>query len=175
MARQTSFRTLPKSCLAAAIALTACATPALQNGVFRSGEVAFRVGTIPAHWAPIEEEQPDAELATFAFRDSQTQATVGVAARCHLDGDDVPLRALTQHLYLGFTDRDTHEEREFTLDGRAALRTDMTASLDGVPKHLTFVVLKKDGCVYDFWRVAVTSTADPTFDAFVNGFQVISQ
>ena len=156
------------------LALSACSTPSLQNGVFRNGDVAFRVGPVPTHWTPIEEEQTDAELATFAFRNANDQATVGVAARCHRDGDDVPLRSLTQHLYLGFTDRETRSEDEFMLDGRAALRTEMVASLDGVPKEMTFVVVKKDGCVYDFWRVAANAAPDPEFDAFVNGFQVLT-
>lgn len=175
MARRTSSWTPLFFGVCSWLALSACSTPAFQNGVFRNEDVAFRVGPIPAHWAAIEEEQPDPELATFAFRNPQGPATIGVAARCRRDGDDVPLRALTQHLYLGFTDRETRAEREFTLDGRAALRTEMVASLDGVPKDLTFVVLKKDGCVYDFWRVAANAAPDADFDAFVNGFQVLRQ
>ncbi len=155
------------------LVLAACSTPSLQNGVFRSGDVAFRVGPIPDHWTSVEEQQPDPDLETFAFRDPRGNATIGVAARCHRDGDDVPLRSLTQHLYLGFTDRETRAEKDLVLDGRAALRTEMVASLDGVPKDLTFVVVKKDGCVYDFWRVAAGSTPDSDFDAFVSGFQVL--
>lgn len=157
------------------LVLAACSTPTLQNGVFRNDDVAFRVGPIPDHWAPVEEDHADPDLATFAFRNPRSNATVGVAARCRRDGDDVPLRSLTQHLYVGFTDREMRNEREFTLDGRAALRTEMVASLDGVPKDLTFVVLKKDGCVYDFWRIAASAAPDPEFDAFVSGFQVLSQ
>jgi len=157
------------------LVLTACSTPTLHNGVFRNDDVAFRVGPIPEHWTPIDEDHADAGLVTFAFRNPRAQATVGIAARCHRDGDDVPLRSLTQHLYLGFTNRETRSEQEFTLDGRAALRTEMVASLDGVPKDLTFVVLKKDGCVYDFWRVAAGAPPDPEFDAFVSGFQVLTQ
>lgn len=159
----------------ACLILGACASPSLQNGVFRGDDVAFRVGPIPEHWASIETDQSDRELVTFAFRNPHNQATIGVAARCHRDGDDVPLRSLTQHLYVGFTNRETRSEQDLTLDGRAALRTEMSASLDGVSKDLTFVVLKKDGCVYDFWRVAPTASTDPEFDAFVGGFQVLSQ
>lgn len=172
MARRTPSWTL---LLCPWLALGACSAPTLQNGVFRNDDVAFRVGPIPDHWTKIEEEQPDAELVTFAFRNPRAQATIGVAARCHRDGDDVPLRSLTQHLYLGFTNRETRTEQELTLDGRAALRTEMVASLDGVPKDLTFVVVKKDGCVYDFWRVAAVAPPDAEFDAFVGGFQVLSQ
>ncbi len=165
----------PLISLCACLVSSACSTPSLQNGVFRNGDVAFRVGPVPEHWAPIEEEHSDATLSAFAFRNPTNDSTVGVAARCHRDGDDVPLRSLTQHLYLGFTDRETRLEEEFTLDGRAALRTEMVASLDGVPKDLTFVVLKKDWCVYDFWRVSASPPPDPEFDAFVNGFQVLDQ
>lgn len=155
------------------LTLDACGGPTLKNGVFRAEHTAFKVGPIPEDWEPLPDVAKDPDLASFAFRDSDTHATVGVAARCHRDGDDVPLRALTQHLYIGFTDRQTRSEREFTLDGRAALRTEMVASLDGVPKDLVFVVLKKDGCVYDFWRVGAYEAADPDFEAFVSGFQVL--
>lgn len=154
--------------------LSACAAPTLQNGVFRSEHTAFRVGPIPDHWEPLPKVADDPELASVAFRNPSNKSTIGVAARCYRDGDDVPLRALTQHLYIGFTDRQTMTEREFILDGRAALRTEMVASLDGVPQHLVFVVLKKDGCVYDFWRVASYDAPDLDFDAFVSGFRVLA-
>jgi hypothetical protein len=87
----------------------------------------------------------------------------------------VPLSALTQHLSLGFTNRAVATEQELQLDGRAALRTELTAALDGVPVHLVLVVIKKDACVYDFWWIAppaVTNTAD--FDRFVAGFRTVS-
>src|SRR5690606_14222998 len=127
--------------IALGLALSGCATPVLQNGVFRSKDTSFRVGPIPEQWEPLPDVSDDPELASYAFRNPSSHATVVVAARCHRAGDDVPLRALTQHLYIGFTDRESLAEREFMLDGRAALRTDMVASLDGVPQHLVFVVL----------------------------------
>lgn len=153
-------------------AVTACSNSSLQGNLFRQGDVAFRVGPIPENWRPIEQEV-EGELASFAFRDERGGVTVGAAGRCHRDGDDVPLRSLTQHLYIGFSDREVHAEEEFLLDGRAALRTEMTASLDGVPKQFVFVVLKKDGCVYDMWRIADRPTDSGDFDGFVRGFQVV--
>lgn len=155
------------------LCLSACAAAGLNNGVYRDDTVAFRVGPIPEHWHSVAEDDQDPELVSFAFHSDKGQMTVGLAARCGRDGDDVPLRSLTQHLYLGFTDRTLRLEREFTLDARAALRTEMVASLDGVPQDLTFVVMKKDGCVYDFWRVAAKPAPDAEFDAFVQGFQVL--
>ena len=43
--------------------------------------------------------------------------------------DDVPLEALTHHLFLHFTDRKLIRQERLTLDGRAALRTELNASL----------------------------------------------
>lgn len=152
--------------------VSACAESGLSGNVFRQADVAFRVGPIPDHWQQLEQDMKG-ELPSFAFRDRQHGVTIGAAGRCHKDGDDVPLRSLTQHLYIGFTDRQFHHEEEFRLDDRAALRTEMSARLDGVQKYLVFVVLKKDGCVYDLWRIADQPTDTAEFDSFVSGFQVV--
>ena len=50
----------------------------------------------------------------------------------------------------------------------------MTAKLDGVSKHLVFVVVKKDFCVYDFWRISDHGGKDTVeFDHFVSGFSTL--
>jgi hypothetical protein len=156
------------------LGFAACTASGLQGNVFRHGGVAFEVGPIPADWHQVEEVGGDASLASFAFRSDQERVTVGGTGRCGRDGDDVPLHALTQHLILGFTDRKGEVEEPLTLDGRAALKTQLEARLDGVPKFLSFVVIKKDECVYDFWRIADSAdTDDSDFDRFVLGFHVL--
>lgn len=139
--------------------------------MYRDREVAFRVGAIPDSWRPIAADQ-----AKLAFRDDQAGVTVAVGGRCGLDSDDVPLASLTQHLFIHFTDRNVTAEEESLLDGRAALRTDLTAKLDGVPRSFSVVVLKKDGCVYDFWLIAPPG-GDPAarqdFSRFVAGFRTL--
>ena len=83
----------------------------------------------------------------------------------------MPLASLTQHLFLQFTEREVKSQQELNLDGRAALRTELVGKLDGVPKQFLVYVLKKDGCVYDFWRISDPTSADPApFEGFVNGF-----
>jgi hypothetical protein len=59
------------------------------------------------------------------------------------------------------------------LDGRGALRTQLSAELDGVSKTFSVYVLKKDGCVYDFMWIGPpdsTPEAAQAFHQFVAGF-----
>ena len=60
------------------------------------------------------------------------------------------------------------------MDGREALRTHLTAKLDGVPREIVLQILKKDECVYDFGlitpRGAAFESALPDFDQMVSGF-----
>lgn len=147
-----------------------CGASKLQNNVFDDGTLRFRIGPIPSNWHPVQSE------ALMAFRNDQAHATVAVNGRCRKDGDDVPLSALTHHLFLAFTERTVIAERQFELDGRAAQRTELMAKLDGVPKSFTVVVLKKDGCVFDFLRIAEVGSSQSTsdFDRFVEGFATLN-
>jgi hypothetical protein len=147
---------------------TACGGSTFNGSVYRDDELAFRVGPRPSSWHSIQ-----VDGALLAFRDKAAGATIAVNGRCGLDGDDVPLRALTHHLFLHFTGRRVLEQRSLALDGREALRTELLADLDGVPRRFMVYVLKKDSCVYDF--VWIGATAPPAgaaaeFHTFVEGF-----
>jgi hypothetical protein len=89
----------------------------------------------------------------------------------------VPLAALTHHLFLEFTEREVESQENLMLDGREALRTSLTAKLDGVQKRFDVFVLKKNGCVYDFMLVARPGPDDEgrkVFADFVEGFSTIA-
>jgi hypothetical protein len=90
--------------------------------------------------------------------------------RCGVDGDDVPLAALTHHLFLNFTKRHVESQQTVELDGREALRTELTAELDGVSKRFLVFVMKKDGCVYDFMWIGAAEASPGEFQRFVQGF-----
>jgi hypothetical protein len=153
--------------------VVACASSGFDGHLYHDDEMRFRVGPIPAGWHPIE-----VEGARLAFRDDAANATVAVNGRCKVDGDDVPLASLTQHLFLEFTERTLTSQGSVSLDGREALRTEVTAALDGVKKHYLVYVLKKDSCVYDFMYI----TAEPDavagtraeFERFVQGFATVA-
>jgi hypothetical protein len=149
-----------------ALLATACGGPHFNGTVYDDGTLRFHTGPVPPGWHAIE-----ADGTLLAFRDDQSPATIAVNGRCGVDGDDVPLASLTQHLFLQFTDRQQTSQQELNLDGRAALRTELTGKLDGVPKRFVVFVLKKDGCVYDFWRISAPGADDvSSFETFVKGF-----
>jgi hypothetical protein len=148
-----------------------CSTTAFDGKIYDNGDLAFRVSAVPREWRQI-----DSDGALLAFRDDGVPASVVVNGRCGKDGDDVPLRSLTHHLFLEFENRVVENEVKMDLDGREALQTQLTAKLDGVEKRYQVVVFKKNGCVYDFVHVAppeAPADGRRRFIAFVQGFSTI--
>jgi hypothetical protein len=155
--------------------VVACGSSSSFDGrVYHGGETSFHVGPVPPSWKRLEVDGDDA----LAVRDPRTGTVVTVSARCGRDGDDVPLEALTKHLFIQFTDRQIVSQNKVELDGREALRTELTARLDGVKRRFRVYVLKKDGCVYDFSEIA-TERANPdsdrVFEDVVRGFSTIQR
>ena len=82
---------------------------------------------------------------------------------------------MTQHLLMGFTDRHLIKQEAEMLDGREALRSHYTARIDGVPVELLLVVMKKNGCIYDFTYVSPVGRFEeklPDFERLLEGFKV---
>src|SRR5688572_904235 len=110
------LRTSAVLCAALLEIAAGCGGTQFSDGVYRDDELAFRIGPVPARWRQIE-----AEPARIAFRDDGNNATIALGGRCGKDGDDVPLQALTHHLFLHFTDRQVLSQEVRPLDGRDAL------------------------------------------------------
>ena len=170
-------RTIPEQCflkrcsavLAALLIAVACASSHFDGHVFRKGDVAFRLQQVPPAYRQVEISD-----TALAFRDDGSNSTVAINGRCGKDADDVPLRSLTQHLFIQFTERELDQQRLFPLDGREAMYTRLSAKLDGVRKYFQVVVLKKDGCVYDFMQIANEPLESEPFLGFVGGFSSVS-
>jgi hypothetical protein len=148
-----------------------CGGPTFAGSVYRGTNFAFRVPEPPSGWKRI-----DVGKEALAFHDESTDATIAASGRCKVDGEDVPLRSLVQHLFLQFTDREVVSEEIVPFDGREALHTVVTAKLDGVPQQFDVWVLKKDGCVYDIYCFADPARfpeAVKPFRAFVQGFTTV--
>jgi hypothetical protein len=157
------------------LATVACGSSASFDGrVYHGGETSFRIGPIPPNWKRLDVDGDDA----IAVRDPATGTVITISARCGRDGDDVPLEALTKHLFIQFTDREIVSETKVQLDGREALRTELTARLDGVQRRFRVYVLKKDGCVYDFSEIATdraSAESDRVFEDAVRGFSTVKR
>lgn len=160
-------RTLPLLALLALPATPGCRRVSFEDSVFSKREVDYRVGELPEHWRRVYLEDTD-----LAFSEEGTGRALSINSTCE-GHDDPPLPVLTRHLLMGFTEREEHAQHTLVLDGREALRSRYTARLDGVPVELELVVLKKDGCVFDFTYVAPPGEAEARradFDALLAGF-----
>jgi hypothetical protein len=140
------FAWLAVSCPALVAPILACSSgPTFYQGLYRDEEASYRVGLLNTKWERIYiGGQND-----LAWQNQKLSAIIQVNASCN-PSMDVPLRALTNHLLIGFTERKIQEQKLLPMAGRESLRTHLTAKLDGVPREMVFDVLKKDGCVYDF-------------------------
>lgn len=151
------------------LALSGCGGgSSFVDGTYSDPEARYRVGELGEGWARIGVSQND-----LAWHNESLGAIVQVNASCD-PYRDVPLTSLTNHLLIGFTDREWRSSDRVPLDGREALRSHIVASLDGVPRELLLYVLKKDGCTYDFALIAPPgspySEAERLFEPFVGDF-----
>jgi hypothetical protein len=136
-----------------------------KNGVFVKDGRAYEVGELPAGWEKLDLEEND--LAFASGRHS-----IAVNSTCK-DHGDPPLPVLTHHLLMGFTDREKLAESTEPLDGRDALRSRWKAKLDRHAVELWLVVMKKDGCVYDFTYISPPDQAGDqaaTFEQLLRRF-----
>lgn len=140
----------------------------LANGVYSRDGIAYRVAAPPsADWREVG--FADNDLA-WAARGSPH--VLAMNSTCQ-NFDDAPLEVLTNHLVMGFTNREWVRREKFMLDGREAERSQVNASLDGVPTTLQLVVVKKNDCVHDIMYVSPLgqeAAHQRDFDALVAGF-----
>ena len=149
-------RPTPILALLGFVGLAACASSggAYDGTVYRGPETGFTLPAPGSGWERVDVEEAN-DLAW-----ANAGSVIQVNSSCD-PGLDIPLEALTNHLMIGFTARDFVEQARIPMDGREALRSHVRAELDGVPRELILVVLKKDECVYDF---AVVAPPGPSFD-----------
>jgi len=149
--------------------LGGCGGSQYDGQLYRDEESRYTVGQWDSGWQRVEL----GEGADLAFEAEALDSLAQVNASCD-PALDIPLSSLTNHLLIGFTERDGLTQETVPFAGREALVTDLAAKLDGVPRRLHLVVLKKDGCVYDFALVGPVDArfgrARTNFDAWLAGF-----
>lgn len=127
------------------IFLAACGHQGAYNsGFYTKRGVQYYVGGVPAGWRLQNFKGND-----IAYVADDSQHIIAINATCE-EYEDAPLKVLTQQLLMGFTERQLVKQELRTLQERETLYSHYLAKMDGVPRELMLVVLKKDNCVYDF-------------------------
>ncbi len=153
---------------AGVLSAIACSGSQYRAGVYEDGDARYSLQAPGSEWSRLEL----AGQNDLAWRNDSLAAIIQTNASCN-PSQDIPLVALTNHLLIGFTEREVATQDLVSLDGREALRTHVRAKLDGVTRELLLVVLKKDGCVYDFALVAPPASfsgARSTYETMLGSF-----
>ncbi len=152
--------------------LAACSAGSYARGVYHDPRVTYRIGDLPPGWRQLLVRDAD-----LVFKHGEGGAIL-INAMCGSDHiDDVPLDVLVNQSLFGVEARQEQARMPLTLDGRAALRAQITGTLDGVPIALDMVVVKKDGCTFDFQLIAAPDEVEkrrPDFEQVYSGFTKLS-
>jgi hypothetical protein len=131
-------------------------------------EATYRIGDPGPGWRPLR----DVDDVQVAWMNVDLGAVIEVHAQCDEQGDS-SLDEYTDHLRIDWTDWTIHSQQPETIIGRAALRTVVSAKLDGVARKNEMLVVKKDGCLFDLRVVARPDAFDQAsadFAKVVAGF-----
>jgi hypothetical protein len=153
--------------IAVCLLLGGCRSVSLRDGVVTTPDTRYRIGPVPSTWSQVNLKDSDLSWVT-----NPSAYAFWVDSTCK-EYQDVPLVALNRQLLIGFTDAQRLEQTTNTIDGRDALFSHYLAKMDGVARELGLVVLKKDGCIYDFAYIAPPGSYGVhrgEFEALVNGF-----
>lgn len=140
--------------------LSAC-PGSFHGGVYQDERVHYSVEGPGQGWNTLSVPQ-----ANVAWRNASLGAALLINSHC-VGVEDAPLTVLTTHLLMGLSHVETESQRPLSLAGREGLETRVRATLDGVPRSLQLLVLKKDGCVYD----VVLDTTPGSFEQALLGYE----
>jgi hypothetical protein len=130
-------------------------------------EVSFRIGLPGDGWRPLHDR-----ATQVAWQRDEPPGAIQVRSQCEEHGDS-DLHDFTDHLRIDFGAWEIVEQEPLRLIGREALRTRVSAALDGVPVMLEVYVVKKDGCLFDLTYTALPYAFErglPDFQRVVEGF-----
>lgn len=141
-----------------------------RKGLVTTEGGAFRLGVLGSVW-----KQKKIDVRALVFVNSQDGATITVDSWCKGAFDDAALATLADQVFLGYLGVKPLSQKNFRLDGREALQKAVAASLDGVPVYLNVVVLKMNGCVFDFVYVSTPQSlpSQKDFQQMVDGFHYL--
>lgn len=132
-------------------------------------EATYRFGLPGDGWRPVRKV---ADIQVAWIHD-ELGAVIQIHAQCDEQGDS-SLDEYTDHLRIDWTDWSVVSQAAETVAGRAALRTVVDAELDGVKRRSEFLILKKNGCLFDLQYIAPPERftgGRAGFEQVVHGFR----
>jgi hypothetical protein len=147
----------------------------LSGRVYNTKDTSYEIGELPDGWKRINIEGGD-----LAFWNDKLGATITVNSTCNRNGKKVnySLKALTNSLLIGITDKKLVQTGEKTINGQIALRSDYEGKLDKIPVKIGAIVLKKDNCYYDLTYASSPGSFNeglPDFEQFASEFKLINE
>ncbi len=107
-------------------------------------ETTYRFGNPGPGWQPVR----NLKDVQVAWTHRELGAVIEIHAQCDGQGDS-SLDQYTDHLRIDWTSWEVESQEQTRLVDRAALRTVVTAELDGVVRRNELWVVKKNGCLFD--------------------------
>lgn len=136
--------------------------------VFLTKQKTYSVGILPKGW-----ERLDNKARAISFYNKDLRSSISTDAFCGEGVEAQKIYSLGGEMMTAVEKRNTLSETEFELDGRGALRRVVAGSLDGVPVIVDLVVVRKNGCVFDFYAVGegeISNEVETEFEMFFGAF-----
>lgn len=145
-----------------------------------TGCVSVKLGDSPLKKAEnVRYTAPGSPFDTFeashvdkAWKNKRNGNSISFLSDCSASSDP-SLENLTQTILNDFSGHQIVAQRNLQYNGRQALHSTVSGSVDGVPSKFDILVFKKNSCIYVLTYVAVASTYDQdaaTFEKFIRGF-----
>jgi len=151
----------------ALLALTACASSHVVNGLYVDEARGFKIPMLRDGWRQFEAEGVD-----LAFRADPGGQVAALFVSC--EGQQaVPLRILAKRLFFGIRAKQIMAQEPVSLNGMEVIHTVLEGRLRDAEVMVSSYVAKDSDCVYDLVYVAPPTVFQdrlPEFDRFVNGW-----
>ncbi len=147
----------------------------LRGRVYQTPYTSYEIGELDGDWKRISIKGGD-----LAFWNGKVGATITVNSTCNKDDKNMGynLKALSESLVIGITDKELLQREEITVSGEKALQSVYSGNLDNVPVKLITVVMKRRNCAYDLTYASSPDGFDRglnDFKGFVSQFKLIER
>ena len=147
-------------CFTLVLIITSCRSLSLGENSLQNKKAIYYFGNPGNNFMPL-----NIKGTKKAWVSKDFDATIMLNSTCdHVE--NVPLKSLLGHLLIGMTQRKILKQVTKPFAKREALESTILAKLDGVPRKMQVLILKKDQCVYDL----ILSSAPKSFNEHIVSF-----